>query len=53
MNNFNFQNLKLSEIHVKLSLWLIEQKRKIDQNFLFQGPGYAKIPLGHRVAYPT
>ena len=27
-------------------------KTKIVQNFLVQGPGYAKRPLGHRVAYP-
>ena len=31
----------------------IEQKRKIAQNFLVQGLGYAKRPLGHRVSYPT
>ena len=28
----------------------IEQKRKTAQNFLVQGPGYAKKPLGHRDA---
>ena len=28
--------------------WFIEQKRKIAQNFLVEGPGYTKRPLGHR-----
>ena len=31
----------------------IEQKRKTAQNFLVQGPGYTKKPLGHQVVYPT
>ena len=29
-------------------MWFIE--RKLAQNFLVQGPGYAKKPLGHRDA---
>ena len=32
---------------------LLSIKRKIAQNFLVQGPGYAKRPLGYRVAYPA
>ena len=33
--------------------WFIKQKLKIDQNFLVERPGYAKRPLGYRVASPT
>ena len=31
-------------------MWFVEQKRKISQNFLVQGPGYTKRSLDHRVA---